>query len=98
MTRLPLLRLALAAAIGATAGCAGGAMPGGAMPGGAMPAGPRPPEAAGPGGLPLPFGVPALRGRAGPSDQRPPWLPALPETIERFPAPQDLRRDSFAAL
>jgi hypothetical protein len=46
-----------------------------------------------PRGLPLP----ALPRARAPSSERPPWLPSLPETIERYPVPEEWGRDTLAA-
>lgn len=53
-----------------------------------------------------PPATPLLRGwrwpspRRGwsPDEERPSWLPTLPQQLERYPVPQHWRRDSLAAL
>lgn len=95
---LPILPLLLAAGCGATPGPAA-VPPPGAPPHTAS----NLPDGGASSGYDVPFRVlPPLRapgsGRfRAPSDARPSWLPTLPETIERYPVPEEWSADRLAA-
>jgi hypothetical protein len=42
------------------------------------------------------FRLPSMRRGWAPSDERPSWLPALPDEIERYPVPHEWHSDTLA--